>query len=85
MAFSCRSISQAIVSKKVMLARAAEASRKTSPDEASWHSSGWQEGRKIASLKSAFTSVFSFGSYNSSGRKSGQELSHPRYRKGKCY
>lgn len=41
MAFSCRSISQAIVSKKVMLARAAEASRKTSPDEASWHSSRW--------------------------------------------
>jgi len=28
-----------MVSKKVILARAAEASRKTSPDEASWHSS----------------------------------------------
>lgn len=41
----------------------------------------WMARReKIASLKSAFTSVFSFGSHNSSGGKSGQVLSHPRYR-----
>lgn len=38
-AFNWSNISQAMVSKKVILARAAEASRKTSPDEASWHSS----------------------------------------------
>lgn len=38
-AFNWSNISQDMVSKKVMLARAAEASRKTSPDEASWHSS----------------------------------------------
>jgi len=38
-AFNWSNISQAMVSKKVILARAAEASRKTSPEEASWHSS----------------------------------------------
>lgn len=39
-ALSCSRISQAMLSKKVMLAKAAEASRKTSPQEALSHSSG---------------------------------------------
>lgn len=45
-AFNWSSISQAMVSKKVILARAAEASRKTSPDEASWHSSRNAENKQ---------------------------------------
>lgn len=39
MALSCSRISQAMLSKKVMLAKAADASRKTSPQEALSHSS----------------------------------------------
>lgn len=39
MALSCRRISQAILSKKVMFARAAEANRNTSPQEAVSHRS----------------------------------------------
>lgn len=49
-AFNWSSISQAMVSKKVILARAAEASRKTSPDEASWHSSRNAENKLNKSL-----------------------------------
>lgn len=55
-AFNWSNISQAMVSKKVMLARAAEASRKTSPDEASWHSSRNEENKmnKSRSFLAAF-------------------------------
>lgn len=39
MALSCSRISQAMLSKKVMLAKAADARRKTSPQEAVSHNS----------------------------------------------
>lgn len=39
MALSCSRISQAMLSKKVMLAKAADASRNTSPQEALSHNS----------------------------------------------
>lgn len=73
MAFSCKSISQAMVSKKVMLARAAEASRKTSPEEASWHSSGWQRGRKQFQCQ-VLQIITSIGSHNSYGGPLGHAI-----------
>lgn len=42
MALSCRRISQAMLSKKVMLANAADARRNTSPQEALSHNSEWK-------------------------------------------